>query len=478
MATIPEIEAQIGLKPNQGLVTPDILDKVLHQRSLFNSWLSAKGIPLKSSTSAVPNSVASAYSNERYLASWRSRVNPAWNRSADDAMAALDALDATETSPPQTPPPQGLSAGPKATLTMDDIKVIAQSVGQAIEPVVQAKIQFEVKHSLKQLLAETKLELSDTAKQQIKDLAINAAIAEMERRLPPQRIVIENKAKAQTKDLGLQHKNFAKLLQTAQARNHRGHRLNIWLTGPTGSGKTSACESLAEALDLPFEAESSLDADYKVMGVFNAQGSFVETAFYRRYTQGGGMVLDEIDNFHPSALLAVNSATANVWAQLPNGLHKRHPDCIIIACANTWGTGATNDYIGRSKLDAASLDRFQPKLDWPIHEDLEMVIAKAQAADLGHEWALVVQSTRAKAKAQGLKIIISPRATFTGISLLFQGFEPKSVVDMAIFAGRSPEQVRGLGQPALSQLDRALAEARSEEHTSELQSPLNLVCRL
>src|SRR5256885_11021260 len=49
---------------------------------------------------------------------------------------------------------------------------------------------------------------------------------------------------------------------------------------------------------------------------------------------------------------------------------------------------------------------------------------------------------------------------------------------------RAPHRASGRGPPALSSLRRrrtapaALPAMRSEEHTSELQSPCNLVCRL
>ena len=154
---------------------------------------------------------------------------------------------------------------------------------------------------------------------------------------------------------------------------------------------------------------------------------------------------DEIDNWLPSALLSLNAALANGWCSSPRGLVKRHPDACVIACANTWGLGATSDYVGRTKLDAASLDRFQPKIDWPIDEKLERALAEQSGGSLGLQWHDIVIRARSATKRQGLKIIISPRGTFGGISLLKQGFTAQECVDMTLAAGLSPDQKRSLG---------------------------------
>src|SRR5256885_11179713 len=50
-----------------------------------------------------------------------------------------------------------------------------------------------------------------------------------------------------------------------------------------------------------------------------------------------------------------------------------------------------------------------------------------------------------------------------------------------LFEGRSAAELRGFGElrtPSIADLFVAKMQGRSEEHTSELQSPCNLVCRL
>src|SRR5437763_5332551 len=64
-----------------------------------------------------------------------------------------------------------------------------------------------------------------------------------------------------------------------------------------------------------------------------------------------------------------------------------------------------------------------------------------------------------------------PRSTLFPYTTLFRSREPRRTVQAELFGGDRDEQDRSL---AIGQL----AETRSEEHTSELQSPMYLVCRL
>jgi hypothetical protein len=109
--------------------------------------------------------------------------------------------------------------------------------------------------------------------------------------------------------------------------------------------------------------------------------------------------------------------------------------------------------VGRSRLDAASLDRFQPKINWPYDEELEAALAMAQYGEAGKAWHRIVTSARAAAKLQGLKVIISPRATFGGIALLKAGFDVNEVADMTFLAGLSPEQVKAIGGASRSVME-------------------------
>lgn len=223
-------------------------------------------------------------------------------------------------------------------------------------------------------------------------------------------------------DLGLNHKCFPSLLKAAQARTLDGNRLNIWLAGPAGSGKTTAAKKVSEALSLAFQFNGAISTEYELMGFKDAHGTYHRTAFREIFEHGGVYLFDEVDSSMPKAVLAFNAALANGECRFPDGMIKRHTDAVIIAGANTLGDGATSDYIGRMKQDKAFLDRFVP-IAWPLDESLETALASNK------KWAKKVQSMRSKVKKRCIKgHLISPRATFYGEALLNAGWSENEVI--------------------------------------------------
>src|SRR2546426_2085715 len=72
-----------------------------------------------------------------------------------------------------------------------------------------------------------------------------------------------------------------------------------------------------------------------------------------------------------------------------------------------------------------------------------------------------------------------PRSTLFPYTTLFRSLPPKRGTRgrprtrLRVLSGQRPQEVR-----ALAQHPQTAWQRRSEEHTSELQSPCNLVCRL
>lgn len=251
---------------------------------------------------------------------------------------------------------------------------------------------------------------------------------------------VDNVTPAGTKsvDVGLQHRLFPELLQDCNARDHAGRRLNIFLAGPAGSGKSTAAEAAAKALGLDYDFNGAIDTEYKLLGFTDAMGRLVSRPFRRIWEHGGIYLFDEVDGSLASALLALNAALANGICDFPDGSVRRHPDCVIIACGNTWGNGATAKFIGRNKLDGASLDRFV-RWEWPIDETLESALAAK--AGIPASWVKRVQATRARIYAKGLEITCSPRATFNGGALLAAGQSEERVAVKTLYAGLTREQI-------------------------------------
>ena len=231
------------------------------------------------------------------------------------------------------------------------------------------------------------------------------------------------------KDLGVQHFQFEKLLKYVQTKN------NIFLVGSAGSGKTTAAENVAKALNIKFYFTGAINSEYKLTGFIDAQGRIVNTEFRKAYEHGGLFLFDEIDASFPQAILAFNAALANNYMDFPDRKVKRHKDFYCIAAANTFGTGADRQYIGRNQLDAASLDRFIT-MNWEIDERLERELAN------NDEWVNYVQKARKAASKIGERHIISPRASMQGADLLRIGIDRKEVEKDVLWKGLDASRIQ------------------------------------
>lgn len=233
--------------------------------------------------------------------------------------------------------------------------------------------------------------------------------------------------------LGIQHREFPTLLRMCSAALRSGHHLNVWVYGPAGTGKSTAAEKVSEALELRFYTLGKQSTEYGILGFINVSG-YQTTEFRRAYENGGIFCGDEIDGWMPDALIALNMALANGHCAFPDKMVKRHPNFIFIACANTTGTGATMDYVGRMKQDAAFLDRFV-SLYWPLDEALEDSLVANK------NWLLRVRAVRENVQHVGIKgHLITPRAAIFGESLLAAGLTIDQVEASTLKKGLSDTQ--------------------------------------
>ena len=226
---------------------------------------------------------------------------------------------------------------------------------------------------------------------------------------------------------------------------------NIALTGPAGSGKTTAARLCARALfgeERPlkeiFRAMGAIASPFQISGYNDAQGRYVRTPARDMFEYGGVLLFDEFDGSSANALLEINAMTANGFHQFPDGLVERHKDCYIIAAGNTWGFGATANFMGRNRLDDATLDRFGC-MEWPYDNDLEMAVGPVPT------WTRTVQSIRAKCNTAELKIVVSPRATMRTGTLLARGVRAALAVEASFGRfkerdGRWPAPLRELDE--------------------------------
>ena len=242
--------------------------------------------------------------------------------------------------------------------------------------------------------------------------------------------IVSNPEKDTKINMGTQHVLFGRVLKSISAK------VNIALVGPAGSGKTTAVINAAKALDLPFYSKSLSEHTgvHEFFGYQDAHGNYVTTDFRNAYEFGGVWLGDEFDNSNPNVLSAINQASENEVVSFPDGMVKRHKDFVCIMAGNTYGHGATSEYVGRNPIDAATLDRFV-FLYFGYDEAMETELATNKV------WCSKVQLLRAKVATKKIKTIISPRATFNGAKLLAAGLTEQEVMEMVIYKGMQESEI-------------------------------------
>lgn len=234
------------------------------------------------------------------------------------------------------------------TQTHTDMQTHTQAVPATTDQAVTAANLMQQAISLLGVAGSSSNELSEAQITQVLDLIGKHSHTST-------RLVVENAEAGTSKDVGVHHNELPRLIRLASTREH------LYLHGPAGTGKSHLAWQIAEALDLPFACMSFCGQSTKsdLLGYMDAHGNYIATPFYEIYKNGGVFCLDEMDAANPNLINLLNGGLAGKMMSFPCGMVSRHPDFICVASANTFGTGSTEQYIGRNPLDAASLDRFQ-----------------------------------------------------------------------------------------------------------------------
>jgi cobaltochelatase CobS len=229
-------------------------------------------------------------------------------------------------------------------------------------------------------------------------------------------------------------------------------RINVLLVGPAGCGKTHLAGQVARSLGREFASISCSAgmSEGQVLGRLlpvDVGGRFVyvRADFVRLYEEGGVFLLDELDAADANTLLVLNAALANGHLWLPNRPEApraaRHQDNVILASANTFGTGADRMYVGRSQLDESTLDRFRMGT---VEIDYDAGVEEALCPDAGLRGAIL--DVRARARAAKLRRVVSTRFLADAYKVKQTAGWSDDRILAKLTAGWSPDEKRAVGR--------------------------------
>lgn len=203
-----------------------------------------------------------------------------------------------------------------------------------------------------------------------------------------------------TKRVEMAHKNFADAVALV------GMGKNIALIGEAGSGKSFGAIQMAQALDLDYAVESchgKMQSFDLVGAISPTTGDYISTKLRDAYENGKVLILDEFDRSNNETTIALNGILAGDCYGFPDGMVERHAEFRVIACQNTFGTGASKTYASAKAQDGSTLTRFT-RIEWNIDSKLETAICG------DNEVTKAVQTIRENAKSNGYdQILITPR---------------------------------------------------------------------
>lgn len=233
----------------------------------------------------------------------------------------------------------------------------------------------------------------------------------------------------------------------------------IALVGPTGNGKTTAAIKAMEALNASYlvidMTEFTVPEDLIGSYTYHPEHGriWVDGQITHAFRHGMNVIINEFDAANPRAVLSMQSALQDPgnnsmgrYVTVANGDEDRvYPQgpCTIVITMNTYGTGATRQYVGRNAADQATMDRFA--FISTIYENEELILMsrgyKKKTATEVMKWAV---SKRKAIDENALRLNISPRTLMRVAHLIENlGMSLKEAVERQ-FLNRVPQEDREL----------------------------------
>jgi hypothetical protein len=199
----------------------------------------------------------------------------------------------------------------------------------------------------------------------------------------------------------------------------------IALVGPSGNGKTTVSETVLAQLGyetIVIDCNESIEvAD--LIGAMSYDPKVGEVwrdgKVTKAFREGKAILFNEFDALNPRVALCLQSvfqdagpAKKGRYVTLAGNVDEDrvYPvgDCPIILTMNTYGNGATRQYVGRNTLDAATLDRIT-LITTGYENEAQIIESHGYSEDVGRKLEAWARALRVKIESQALRIILSPR---------------------------------------------------------------------
>lgn len=218
-----------------------------------------------------------------------------------------------------------------------------------------------------------------------------------------------------------------------------------FLVGPAGTGKSTiamqACaqifgmETVQEVLRSDKFAQISFSPDTvsaDMIGFTDVNGVFHETDIIRVFRDGGVILFDEMDDADASLLVKLNTMLANGVIPTPGGIITQNPNTYIVGTANTFGKGGNSMYVGRSRLDAATLDRWKLstiQIDYDSDMESKMILASGVSKDSADYIETAKETVRKLINENNWKQICSTRFVCDAVKMAKAGYTGMAILN-------------------------------------------------
>ena len=221
--------------------------------------------------------------------------------------------------------------------------------------------------------------------------------------------------------VGVAHECFERSISHLTVGNQ------LYFYGRSGAGKSTTAKQLAAALDVPCFIMGAILSKFEVLGSLTPSKYLPSVVRSWLESDGGLLCIDEIDASCPRALVTIMAIFDHDGElTFPDGAtFKRTDNHKLIVTANTTGAGASSEYNGRARLDAATLNRFI-RIEHDYSDKIEKSLAPAQVVTYAQELREVL-------KQKGLHgSMITPRTIKQAGAIARSNLKPRIKREMIV----------------------------------------------